>query len=216
MRIAFVTTVLTTFLLVACTDENAQQKASVPTPSEITREDIGYYCNMIVADHLGPKGQVHIGGRDEPLWFSSVRDTIVFTMLPEEPKNIAAIYVNDMGRASWENPEAGTWIDARKAWYVVGSNKVGGMGAPEAVSFAAKTDAEVFAGKHGGQVVAFDGVPRDYVLNDASQSMQAGMHHGAGDAHHGSHTPNAMPVSTDSAMPMHNNGHGHADKEVAK
>jgi len=216
MRIIFIVTILASLMLLACSEEDVQHVANAPIPIEITREDIGYYCNMIVADHLGPKGQVHIEGRDEPVWFSSVRDTIVFTLLPEEPKNITAIYVNDMGRASWEQPEAGTWIDARKAWYVVGSNKVGGMGAPEAVSFAVKTEAEAFAGRHGGQVVAFDGVPRDYVLNDASQFMQAGMNHGAEDAHHASHTPGAMPVSTDSAMPMHNNGHGHADKEAAK
>ncbi|MDX2314838.1 MAG: nitrous oxide reductase accessory protein NosL [Gammaproteobacteria bacterium] len=208
MRIALTATVLATLMLVACSEEDAPQVVSAPAPIEITRDDIGYYCNMIVADHLGPKGQVHIDGRDKPVWFSSVRDTIVFTLLPEEPKNIAAIYVNDMGSASWEHPEAGTWIDARKAWYVVGSNKVGGMGAPEAVSFASKIDAQAFAGKHGGQVVAFDGVPRDYVLNDASQSMQADMHHEAADAHHASHTP--------AAMPMHNNGHGHADTKVVK
>jgi copper chaperone NosL len=159
MRITLTATVLAALTLVACGEEDAPQVVSAPAPIEITRDDIGYYCNMIVADHLGPKGQVHI-----------------------------AIYVNDMGRASWEKPEAGTWIDARNAWFVVGSNKVGGMGAPEAVSFAAKTDAHAFAGKHGGQVVTFDGVPRDYVLNDASQSMQAGMH----------------------------NGHGHSDTKVVK
>jgi len=201
--------------LIACGDETPQQSASVPAPNEITRDDIGYYCNMIVADHLGPKGQVHIGGREEPLWFSSVRDTIVFTMLPEEPKNIAAIYVNDMGRASWEHPEAGTWIDAREAWYVVGSNKVGGMGAPEAVPFAEKTDAEAFADRHGGQVTALDGVPRDYVLNDASQSMQAGMHQGAGDTHQASHAPATKPASTGNDMPLHN-GHGQSDTKVVK
>ena len=98
MRIAFVTIVLTSLLLIGCADDLDQQKADAPAPEEITREDIGYYCNMIVADHLGPKGQVHIDGRDDPVWFSSVRDAIVFTLLPEEPKNIAAIYVNDMGR----------------------------------------------------------------------------------------------------------------------
>ena len=184
---------LASVLLTACGEQDSQHAASVPTPHAITRDAIGYYCNMIVVDHLGPKGQVHISGRDEPVWFTSVRDTIVFTMLPEEPKNIAAIYVNDMGHSNWERPGADTWIDARKAWYVVGSNKVGGMGAPEAVPFAEKTDAASFAERHGGHVVAFTDVPRDYVLNDASQSMHAGTQQG-------------------SDMPMHN-GHG-AEKET--
>lgn len=217
MRIAFVTTVLTFLLLVGCTDDLDQQKANAPAPEEITREDIGYYCNMIVADHLGPKGQVHIDGRDDPVWFSSVRDAIVFTLLPEEPKNIAAIYVNDMGRASWENPEAGTWIDARRAWYVIGSAKVGGMGAPEAVPFGQKADAEAFVERNGGQVVAFDSVPKDYVLNDASQTMQADMQHGAGDTHQASHDAGAMPTGTGTGNDMStHNGHEHNDKKVVK
>lgn len=215
MRISIVGTIVVALALGACSEQDHQNEASAPAPDEITREDIGYYCNMIVADHLGPKGQVHIDGRDDPVWFSSVRDTIVFTLLPEEPKNIAAIYVNDMGRASWDNPEAGTWIDARAAWYVVGSEKRGGMGAPEAVPFGQKADAEAFVHRHGGQVVAFDGVPRDYVLNDASGSMQAGMQHGSGDAHQASHAVGAMPVGAGNDMPMHN-GHDHDDKKVVK
>ena len=208
MRNRLIIAMLATGLLTACGEQDSRQAASVPAPHAITRDAIGYYCNMIVVDHLGPKGQVHISGRDEPVWFTSVRDTIVYTMLPEEPKNIAAIYVNDMGQANWERPGADTWIDARKAWYVVGSNKVGGMGAPEAVPFAENTDAASFAERHGGQVVAFTHVPRDYVLNDASQSMQADMQHETGDARHASHTP--------AAMPMHNNGHGHTDTKVVK
>jgi len=218
MRIAIITaaaTALAALMLAACSEEDPQQAASAPTAVEISRDDIGYYCNMIVADHLGPKGQVHIGGRDEPLWFSSARDTIVFTLLPGEPKNITAIYVNDMGRASWEQPEAGTWIDAREAWYVVGSTKVGGMGAAEAVPFAEKSDADAFADQHDGQVVAFDGVPKDYVMNDASQSMHAGTRHGAGDEHDGSHASAAMPVSTGNGMPMQN-GHSQDHTKVTK
>jgi len=194
MRNRLIIATLATVLLNACSEQDNQQAASAPAPDTITRDAIGYYCNMIVVDHFGPKGQVHIDGRDDPVWFTSVRDTIVYTLLPEEPKNIAAIYVNDMGRASWERPEADTWIDARKAWYVIGSSKVGGMGAPEAVPFAEKTVAATFAERHGGQVVALADVPRDYVLNDASQTMQAGMHHAAD-------------------MPMQN---GHGAEKVAK
>ena len=215
MRNRLIITLLTAMLLSACGEEDQQLAANTPAPGELTRDAIGYYCNMIVADHLGPKGQVFISGRDEPLWFSSVRDTVAFTLLPEEPKNIVAIYVNDMGRASWDRPEADTWIDARKAWYVIGSNKVGGMGAPETVPFAEKADAEAFAGRHGGQMIAFDGVPRDYVLNDASQSMHADtQHQGEGDAQYKIHGSGTMPVSTGGQMPTDNrHDHGGA-KEV--
>jgi copper chaperone NosL len=193
-------TVLAALLLSACAEDDRQLTAKVPAPNALTRDAIGYYCNMIVADHLGPKGQVLISGRDESLWFSSARDAIAFTLLPEEPKNIAAIYVNDMGRASWDRPQNDTWIDARKAWYVIGSNRVGGMGAPEAVPFAVKADAESFAKQYAGRAVAFADVPRDYVLDDASQSMHANMQQETGDTHPMNNPSASMPVSA---------GHGH-------
>jgi copper chaperone NosL len=170
MRTRLAVMMVAALVLNACGESG--HEATAPAPGELTREAIGYYCNMIVVDHHGPKGQVFIRGRDQPIWFASVRDTIAFTFLPEEPKNIAAIYVSDMGRASWDRPEPGTWIDAHRALYVVGSDKVGGMGAPEAVPFAEQSAAEAFASRHGGHVVPFDKVPRGYVLAVAPAPMQ--------------------------------------------
>jgi copper chaperone NosL len=152
----------TLFVASGCGDDAVS--SSAPAPGELTRDAIGYYCNMIVADHEGPKGHIFIHGKDEPVWFSSVRDTIAFTMLPEEPRNIAAIYVNDMGRASWENPESDTWIHAQRAWYVIESDAKGGMGAPEPVPFAEEQAARAFATERGGQVVRFDDVPPEVVI----------------------------------------------------
>ena len=83
-----------------------------PAPVEPTRDASGHYCGMILLDHSGPKAQVHLPDEPEPVWFSSVRDAIAFTMLPEEPRNFTAMYVNDMGVAQWDVPEPGTWIDA--------------------------------------------------------------------------------------------------------
>ena len=150
------------FLLSACGEPEV---AEVPSPVEPTRDAIGYYCSMTVVDHPGPKGQIHLAGKTQPVWFSSVRDTVAFTMLPEEPKDITAIYVNDMGRAkTWARPEAGTWLRARDAWYVVGSSRRGGMGAPEPVPFGNQDAARTFAGEHGGRVVAFIDIPRAAIL----------------------------------------------------
>lgn len=156
---------LTALSVFGCGDE--QPRADVQPPAELTREAIGYYCNMIVKDHLGPKAQIFLHGRSEPLWFSSVRDALAFTLLPEEPKNIAAIYVNDMGRASWDSPENDTWIEARDAWFVIDSNKVGGMGAAEAVPFTEKSAARTFASLHGGQVTGFSDLPPAAILSAA-------------------------------------------------
>ncbi|MDJ0608140.1 MAG: nitrous oxide reductase accessory protein NosL [Kiloniellales bacterium] len=166
-------------LLPACGED---QRVEAPDPQELTREAIGHYCNMIVEDHPGPKGQIFLTDRAEPIWFSSVRDTVAFTRLPEEAKNIAAIYVNDMGQASWAAPEAGTWIDAKAAWYVIGSGRRGGMGAPETVPFSERPAAEAFVAKHGGSVVAFADIPADAVLGEVPDSHHSGASHGQHDS----------------------------------
>ncbi len=157
---------LAAFLLVAVALGGCADKTSfeAPAPQELTRDAIGYFCNMTVVEHKGPKGQIFLTGEERPLWFTSVRDTVAFTLLPGEPKNIAAIYVTDMGRASWDAPEPGTWIDARAAFYVLGSDRAGGMQAPELVPFAKRADARLFAQRHGGTVVDFNAIPRQDIL----------------------------------------------------
>lgn len=139
--------------------------APAPLPDEVTYAAIGHYCGMPLADHEGPKGQIHLAGQLEPVWFSSVRDTIAFTRLPEEPRDITAIYVNDMGRAkNWARPEPGTWTDARQAWFVIDSDARGGMGAPEAVPFSDKAAAEAFRALHHGRVLRLAEIPDSFVL----------------------------------------------------
>ena len=126
-------------VLAAC--ERSTPTAAAPPPIEVTADATGHYCGMLLAEHEGPKGQIHLSSRSEPVWFSSVRDTVSFLRLPEEARDIAAVYVNDMGKAAnWEDPEDGTWIDAREAWFVIESDRRGGMGAPEIVPFGTIPD----------------------------------------------------------------------------
>ena len=161
MRTVFNLALLFCFLaLLAC--ENPPEP-EVPLPDKLTRDASGYYCLMTVVDHKGPKGQIFLSDQPQALWFTSVRDTIAFTLSPEEPKNIAAIYVNDMAGADWDDPGRENWIDARKAWYVIGSSRTGGMGAPEAVPFSSKQQAGIFAEEHGGEIVLFDNIPEGYI-----------------------------------------------------
>ena len=152
--------------LPACNEKKA---ADMPKPFALTAEAIGHYCGMNVLEHPGPKGQIILESRIDPVWFSSARDTIAFTRLPEEPKDVLAVYVSDMGKAkSWEDPGAENWVDARKAWYVVGSNARSGMGAEETVPFALRGDAERFAADKGGRVLAYADVPAEAVLAGAA------------------------------------------------
>jgi copper chaperone NosL len=144
---------------------NQQAQQAPPAPHELTGAAIGHYCGMNLIEHNGPKGQIILASRDEPVWFSSARDAFSFTMLPEEPKDIRAIYVSDMAKApSWEDPGATNWVDAHKAYFVIGSGMQGGMGAPETVPFSERAAAQKFAADHGGRIVTFDEVPRDYIL----------------------------------------------------
>jgi copper chaperone NosL len=167
MRAAIVAIAMVAAAIGGC---NRQAPApAAPPPAEVSAEATGHYCGMLLVDHEGPKGQIHLASRREPIWFSSVRDTIAFLRLPEEPRDIAAVYVNDMARArTWEQPERGAWVDARQAWFVVESEMLGGMGAPEAVPFSDRAAAETFRAAHGGRVVRLDDIPDRYVLGQAT------------------------------------------------
>jgi copper chaperone NosL len=147
-----------------------QDEAAAPAPERLTRAAIGHYCNMIVADHPGPKAQVHERGLSHPLWFSSVRDALAYNALPGEAQNVAAIYVHDMGQAdTWGSPPGeGAWIRAEEALYVLGSDRVGGMGAREAAPFGDRAKAENFVKSHGGHIVGFGDIPADYIIGDAN------------------------------------------------
>jgi len=147
----------------ACSEKHPE---AVPEPRELTSDAVGYFCGMTVLNHNGPKGQIFLTDRKQPLWFTSVRDTLAFLHLPGEPKNIVAIYVTDVGRASWDQPEPGTWIDAREAFYVIGSDRRGGMQSPEVVPFSSREDAERFVQQHGGKIYTFSTVPLNALLEN--------------------------------------------------
>jgi copper chaperone NosL len=124
---------------------------------------------MALTEHAGPKGQIFIRGLPDPYWFSSVRDAFAFTMLQETSKAISAFYVSDMARAkNWDQPEPGTWVDAHKAYFVIGSRRRGGMGADEAIPFGAAAATRAFAEANGGRIVRFADMPRDYILTATS------------------------------------------------
>lgn len=160
-------------LLGACGDE--QKTAATPAPVVPDREAITYFGHMILVDHKGPKAQIILESAVKagtgPLWFPSVRDAVAFTKLPGEPKDIAAIYVTDMAKTEgWDHPSV--WMDPELAVFVIGSDRRGGMGAPEAVPFSERSAAEAFAQAHGGHIVAWADIPEDYVLSDAEATMR--------------------------------------------
>lgn len=181
--------------LAGCNDQKAAE--APPPPREMTATAIGHYCGMNVMEHTGPKGQIILASRKDPVWFSSARDAISFTMLPEEPKDIRAIYVSDMANApNWDKPGAANWVDAKQASFVIGSRMKGGMGGDEAVPFSDKAAAERFAAENGGKVVAFSDVPKDYVLGATAEMTGAVGENPDPDGQHDSH--GAAPAPKDS------------------
>jgi copper chaperone NosL len=168
MKRLALTTALFAAALASCSQNDAPQ---LPPPVVMTEDAIGHYCGMNLLEHPGPKGQIVVKSLIEPGWFSSARDAIAFTMLPDEPKDIQAIYVSDMGKAlSWDKPGPDNWVEARKALFVIESRLKGGMGAEETVPFSDRSSAEKFTSENGGRIVSFDEVPRDYVLGSGAQT----------------------------------------------
>lgn len=157
--------------LAACKED----LAAVPAPIKMARDAVGHYCQMTLAEHPGPKAQVHLTGVEEPIFFSQVRDAIAYQRMPEQSHAIAAIYVNDMAVApSWEAPGDENWIAAGEAHFVVGSDRVGGMGAPELVPFSDIAAAERFAAEHGGRIAALRSIADADVLSpDAGETGDA-------------------------------------------
>jgi copper chaperone NosL len=159
----FIAAIASALTLTSCGDEKSE---AMPPPHPLTADSVGHYCGMALIEHAGPKAQIILVTRSDPVWFSSARDAFSFTMLAEEPKDIRAVYVSDMAKApSWDKPGANNWVDAHRAFFVIGSSKRGGMGAPETVPFSDRAAAAEFAAANGGKVVTFAEVPRDYVLS---------------------------------------------------
>lgn len=167
-------------LLTACDDGGPQAEA--PPPVAPTRDAVTHFGGMMLLDHAGPRAQIHLTG-GEVLWFPAVSDAVAFTLLPEESKAIAAIYVSDMATAQgWAEPD--TWVLHDAALYVIDSEARGGMAMPEAVPFSARPAAEAFVARHGGRIVGWADIPPDYVLrapeDDAPMPMHShGERHGA-------------------------------------
>ena len=163
MTLRIVCVLMAAILLPGCNQDAAN--SVVPPPVALNSDAMGVFCGMNLLEHPGPKGQIITASRIDPFWFTSVRDTVAFTLMPDQPRDIRVIYVSDMARAlSWDDPGATNWVDARKAFFVIESRKQGGMGAAEAVPFGNRAAADAFVTANGGKVVTFAEIPSAYVL----------------------------------------------------
>ncbi|WP_170562248.1 nitrous oxide reductase accessory protein NosL [Ruegeria atlantica] len=149
------------FALTACKEEVAE----VPDPVDLTPDALSFFCQMNIAEHGGPKGQIHLEGYPAPLFFAQVRDLVAYLKSPERDADIIAIYVSDMSVApNWQQPGVSNWIAAEVAIFVVGSDVAGGMGAREVVPFSNPDDAASFIAQYGGTALPLSDIPDAEVL----------------------------------------------------
>lgn len=116
---------------------------------------------MLLADYPGPKGQLRYKDSEQTVWFCDATELLSTLIAPEQVRPVAAAWVQDMAQADWERP-VGHWIDARTATFVLGSRKHGSMG-PTSAGFANVADAQRFADKNGGKLLAFAAIKAEDV-----------------------------------------------------
>lgn len=151
-----------TGLLVACGQSTDGSGALVAV--ELDRSTSCALDGMLLADYPGPKGQIHYANRSQPDFFCDTLEMFHIHLNPEVVQPVRALFVQDMGKADWEEPR-GHWIDAKTAWFVHGSSRRGSMG-PTIGSFALEADARRFAEEFGGNILRFDEITPDMVVLD--------------------------------------------------
>lgn len=141
--------------LTACSNSNTPVAAQ-----EITAGTSCTLDGMTLADFPGPKAQIHYA-TGEPDYFCDTVEMFSIYLRPEQKKTITGIFTQDMGKTDWEKPQS-NWMDAKQAFYVLGSKKTGSMG-PTLAAFAVQQDADAFAKKFEGKVLHFNDVTPDMV-----------------------------------------------------
>lgn len=133
--------------------------AQALAPVEIDASTACELDGMLLADYPGPKAQIHYAGAAAPMFLCDTVELFNTMLRPEQVRKVLAAYVQDMGKANWDQPR-GNWIDAKSAFYVLGSKRRGSMG-PTIASFAQEPDAKKFIDQWGGRLLRYDDVKPD-------------------------------------------------------
>jgi copper chaperone NosL len=133
----------------------AEEVPSKFQPIELSKNHACPICGMVLVEHPGPKAQIHYTNKVIET-FDTTPHMFMSYLQPEHSRKIGAIFVHDMGKADWDHPE-NFWIDAKKAFFVLGGNKRGPMGEP-LVPFSTSKDAENYVKTYGGQTLRFEDV----------------------------------------------------------
>lgn len=158
--------------LAACSDEKQTQVNYDPVAFH--SDDECHICGMIISDFPGPKGEAI--GRDGVRKFCSTSEMLGWWLQPENQISDARLYVHDMGKSHWDQPDDAHLIDATQAWYVLGTPLKGAMGASLA-SFAQEVDARDLASQHNGRVVRFEDIDQALLQQTIADQHTQDQHH---------------------------------------
>lgn len=132
-------------------------------PVEMDRTTSCALDGMILMDYPGPKAQIQYD-KGDPDFFCDTMEMFSIYLQPEQKKRVKAVFTQDMGKTSWEQP-TGNWIDAKSAYYVLGSKRLGSMG-PTLAAFSRMEDAQDFVKHFGGKILRFNEVTLNMVALD--------------------------------------------------
>ncbi len=161
-------------LLQGC-GEDSEKTAMVRQAIAIESSDECHLCGMIITNFPGPKGQLYSRGISGNMRFCSTRDMFAFIVDPENKHNIQEAFVHDMAVTPWDHPDNEAFIDAKKAFYVIGHGKKGAMG-PTLASFSTQADADAFVSSEGGSVYRFEQITLELLISMNHMSTES---HGA-------------------------------------
>jgi len=151
--------------LASCSDKTEQQQM-LHQAVLMESGDECHLCGMLITRFDGPKGEVFRKETGTQVFkFCSTQDMFSYYLDPENKRNIAQMLVHDMSKMPWgsDSIDDKYFIDAKTAWYVVGSEKKGAMGDTLA-SFSQQSDAQAFANEFGGKVISFTDINYDTLM----------------------------------------------------
>lgn len=165
-------------LLVGCSDDKSvSDEAEVRGPVAFESGDECHVCGMIITELPGAKAQVLESRSPQIHKFCSTQDMVSWWLQPENQHLQAELYVHDVAKTPWEHPQDEHLIDARSAWYVVGSSLQGAMG-PSIVSFGEREAADALAVAKGGRVLSWEQLDMTVLQELASAGHEHAAAHG--------------------------------------
>lgn len=142
--------------LMACSDDSKTTGVTeVLGPIAFESGDECHVCGMIITELPGAKAEAIENRSNIVHKFCSAQDMLSWWLQPENQHLKAELYVHDIAKTPWNHPQDEHLIDARSAWYVIGSSLQGAMG-PSMVSFSDRKAAELLADSKGGRVLSWD------------------------------------------------------------